>query len=91
MFHFHTFSFLGSALVGWSFPKKHQVGLECQCAGGQELSAQGSGQAQSMASGMKVNKVKGWVLPLDHNNSRQSYSLWGKWLESEEQVLEQQP
>lgn len=85
---FYTLSFLGSALGGCSFPKHHGVGLECWCAGGQEFPAEGSGQAGFMASGVRVNKAKAWVLPLDHSNPRQSYSLWGEWLEN---VLEQQP
>lgn len=81
MFHLHTLSVPGSALAGCSFPRHHQVGLECRCAGGQEASADGSGQAGSVASGMRSNQAKCWVLPLDHNNPRKSYSLWGEWLE----------
>ena len=37
--------------------------------------------SQAEGNGMKFNKSKGQVLHVDHNNPRQHYRLWAKYVE----------
>lgn len=79
--HFYTLSVPGSAFVGCSPPQTPPSGAGMWMCWLQEASAEGSGRAAAMASGTRLSQAKCWVLPLDHNNPGQSYSLRGEWLE----------
>lgn len=63
--------------------RQHQARQDCWSAGGEEFSAEGSGQVGSMIRGSGNRfKVKCWVLILSHNNAMQHYKPGEVWQES---------